>query len=187
MVMKILKTELVLLQKNFTLSSPVDAAHVGFEVKFVSAEECKKIAIANKWQNNFRVDIDEIVKESNLCAVAEVNGNLAHWTQISFGKTNIEEIQKTINVDSDSAYLHGVYTAEAFRKKGLTFHFIEKISDHLCQKGISKLYILIDVQNSPMLKIAEKAGFKKLGKASLTVIGPIKFYKADNEIKNMLT
>jgi predicted GNAT family acetyltransferase len=182
-----LKTDLILLQKDTSSTFLASEGTIDFEVKFTSPAECKKIATENHWQNDFRVDIDEILKESSLCATAMVDGALAHWTQITFGAATVEEIKRKINPGSQSAYLHGVYTARAFRKKGITGHVLSKIAEYLHGLGISRIYIFVDAKNRTMLGVVKKAGFEKLGKATHVVIGGLHIFRVDAEIRDFLT
>jgi hypothetical protein len=180
----ILKTELFLLEKNIDSFRPAVNARSDFEIKIVSPADCKKVASENNWQDNFSVNLSEIVEESNICAIAEFNGSLAHWTQITFGMASVAEIKRRIKLNPESAYLHGIYTASAFRKRGITSEVIEKISMYLHEKKISRLYILTEAHNNAMLKIAEATGFKKLGKATLITIGSKSLFRSDRKIKS---
>jgi hypothetical protein len=180
----ILKTELFLLEKNIDSFRHAIDAKSDLEIKIVSPADCKKAASENNWQNNFSVNINEIVEESNVCALAEVNGSLVHWTQITFGTASVAEIKRRIKINPESAYLHGIYTITAFRKRGITSEVIEKILMYLNERKIRRIYILIDVHNNEMLKVAEAAGFKKLGKASLFTIGSLCLFRSEGNIKS---
>lgn len=70
---------------------------IDVEVKFVDPKTCKKIASENQWGANFIVDIDEILKDSALSVVAEVDDRLACWTQIAFKTAYVGEIEKNFN------------------------------------------------------------------------------------------
>jgi len=166
----------LLLQKS---ESPI-------QIYFLDVDGCKKVASENNWQANFTISINEILENTDVCAVAEFNQRLAHWTQISFGGAYVAEIDKKIRVDSKSAYLHGIYTEKDFRKMGIASAVMEKVSAYLLERGISRLYILVDSRNPSMLRVVAKAGFKRIGAIKLTKIGKLKLYRRKGKISDFL-
>jgi RimJ/RimL family protein N-acetyltransferase len=185
-----IKRDLFLYEKSNYLDHidmPTANIHTSFNVSLISTADCRKIALENKWQNNFSADLNTVFKQSDLCAIAQADGKLVHWTNISFKGAGVSEIKRKIILDSQSAYLFAIYTADGFRKKGITSHVIEAVIKHLQEIGIKKIYILIAPNNYKMLAIAERTGFKKLGKATLITIGNLSLFRADKKISAFLT
>jgi ribosomal protein S18 acetylase RimI-like enzyme len=161
-------------------------AKIDFEVKFLDPDSCKKIAFENKWQANFTVDINEILEDSDLSVIAEVKGHLVYWTQIAFKTAHVDEIERRISVDSESAYVYGVYTAKNFRKVGIASSVMAKVAEHLHERGIRRIFLFVDQHNQSMLKIAGTAGFEQLGKVKLIRIGKLKLCRYTRNMKNFI-
>lgn len=180
-------SSLELFRKNLDGNSSLSKVETKVEIKFLDPKSCKKIAVKNKWQTNFTVGIDEILEDSDICVIAEVDGYLAHWTHITYKSAYVSEIMKRIWLVSESAYLHGIYTAKDFRKIGIASTVIEKIEAYLHEKGIRELYVLIDSHNNSMLRVATKAGFKEIGKVKIIKIGKLKLYRYKGIFKVFLS
>ena len=177
---------LVFLEGKPERSTRSSESMVQLEVRFISPKNCREIAFENQWQSNFTVNIDDILKDSDLSVVAEVNGHLAHWMQITFKPAYVAEIEKRMLATPESAYVYGVYTAKVFRKMGIASTVLEKALAYLNKRGVKTVHLFVDSHNSSMLRIAEKTGFKAVGEVKLIKIGNVKFYKFKGDIKNLL-
>jgi len=140
----------------------------------VRREEFPRIASSFK---TFKVNVGEILKDGDICAIAEVDGNLVNWTLIAFDEAYVGELQRKIRVSRDSAYLYAFYTAQNYRGLGIASKTMERILRYLHKRGIRKAYALVRHDNLPSLKYTYKAGFRKIGTIEFIKIYKLKLYK----------
>lgn len=152
------------------------------DVKLVQRDEFPKIANNLK---KFKVDAEAIFEDGRMCAIAEIDGNLVHWTFVAFNEAYVMEIKRKIRVSTDSAYVYAVYTAPEYRGLGIASKAMEKISCCLHERGIKKAYALIHPNNFPSLRYFHKVGFKKIGKITFIEICKLKLYKCKSETKRI--
>jgi RimJ/RimL family protein N-acetyltransferase len=69
---------------------------------------------------------------------------------------------------------------------GVASTIMQEVSNYLHEKGIKKIFILIESQNSSMLKVAKKAGFKEIGEIKYLKIGKLALYRRKGKIKNFI-
>jgi ribosomal protein S18 acetylase RimI-like enzyme len=164
------------MERVFDGSSLKVDSKVNVEIKFVNPTECKKIVYDNHWQNNFG-NISDILQDSDLCTIAEIDGSLAYWSQIAFKATYVEGIDKKIIVPPESAYIYGVYTAKNFRKLRVASKALNDTAIYLFERGIKKLFLFTNTHNLPMQRTAKTAGFNIIGKITLIKIGKFHIYR----------
>jgi RimJ/RimL family protein N-acetyltransferase len=178
---------LELWEKRLADFPPFKVAEHDFKIEVTTPARCRDIASQSSWGANFKVTLDEILRDSDVCFVATKDSRLVHWTHAAFRSTYIEEIGKRIRPNSNSAYIFGVFTAPNFRNFGVASAVIQEASFYLSDKGTDKIFILIDKHNSSMRKILTQAGFKKTGFVKLFRLGKMRLLRCNARIRAMLS
>jgi ribosomal protein S18 acetylase RimI-like enzyme len=138
--------------------------------------------IANKFID-FRVNISNLLRNSDICAIAEINEKLVHWSFVAFKEAMVKEIERRVKLNPGSAYLYAVYTLPRHRNMGIAHEVIYKILCHLRERGIKAAYVIVGSDNLPMLKLAFKLGFKKIGNIKFIKLWKFKLYRCYSKTK----
>jgi len=177
----IFRTEKIFVfERTLTNLCPKAKVKVEVDVKLVQRDEFPKIA--NNFKK-FKVDVEAIFEDGRMCAIAEIDGDLVHWTFVAFNEAYVMEIERKIRVSSDSAYLYAGYTAPEYRGLGIASKAMVKILCYLHERGIKKAHALIHPNNFPSLRYTHKLGFKKIGTITFIKICKLKLYKCKDETK----
>jgi GNAT superfamily N-acetyltransferase len=95
------------------------------------------------------------------CFVAYLNGEIIHYTWVSFKEGHIASIEKDIKLKESEAYIYNVRTLPDFRNKGIFLFVLGNVCKQLSKDGYKKLYTSILENNISSQKAFEKIGFKK--------------------------
>lgn len=176
------REKLFVIEKRLTDASFKTEAKIEVNLRLVQRDEFPKIA--NKFKK-FEVNVEEMLEDGDVCAIAEIDGNLVHWTLVAFNDAYVGEIERKIRVSPDSAYLYAGYTAQEYRGLGIASKAMEKILCYLHEIGIRKTYALIRHDNFPSLRYTHKAGFKKIGTIKFFKICKLKLCRYEGETKKI--
>ena len=142
-------------------------AHLDVKTQLVACAKLadkKDVFNLNKRFKRFRKgEAEKRIKAGNLCFVAYVDGQIAHYTWIVLGETDICEPWGKLRIESNSAYNFDGYSAPKYRGLGLGPFVFKEALDYLEKKGVSKVYALIDKYNKPSLRAAQKMGYRLVG------------------------
>jgi len=127
------------------------------------------------------IDGDEKFGTNDMCATAEIHGELVHWSWVAFNEAYVGEIERKIRINSDSAYVYAVYTAQEYRGLGIASKAMEKICDYLYEMGVRKVYLYTRHDNFPMLRVAHKAEYQKIGTMRFIKVCKLKLYRCKGE------
>jgi RimJ/RimL family protein N-acetyltransferase len=90
-------------------------------------------------------------------------------TWVTFSTFYIDEIERAINLGPESAYVFGTFTLQEYRGRGIAASVMNTLLKQLFIRGIKKVYLIVNPENAPMLKVQKKQGG--------IVIGKIKFLR----------
>lgn len=94
------------------------------------------------------------------CFVARVEGEVAAYGWVSQGVEQIGELERSLHMRPDEAYIWDCATLPAFRRKGLYTALLGYIAATLREEGVRRLWIGTSLQNRPSLQGMAAAGFR---------------------------
>ncbi|WP_086478010.1 MULTISPECIES: GNAT family N-acetyltransferase [Arenibacter] len=96
-----------------------------------------------------------ILSEDALVVVAEADGKI-----IASGYGLVKDAKTYLNHEKYT-YLGFMYTAEAYRGKGVNKVIVDSLMDWSRSKGINEVRLTVYNNNEPAIKAYEKSGFQK--------------------------
>lgn len=135
------------------------------DVRLAQSDDISKIV--NKFRRFRRGKAEERLKVGHLCFIAEKNGDIVHFKWVAFNGVYVKELERSIRLSSDSAYIYDAYTVPEYRGIGISPAVSARIFGYLFQKGIKKTYHFIRHDNFPSLRVAEKTGLQNVGEVTL--------------------
>lgn len=94
------------------------------------------------------------------CFVAQVKGEIASYGWVSRGIESIGELERSLRMRPDEAYIWDCATLPAFRRRGLYSALLRHIAAALREEGVHRLWIGASVENHPSLRGFATAGFR---------------------------
>lgn len=94
------------------------------------------------------------------CWLIRGRGIVLHATWTTAGAAWTREIQRLFVSPPGSAYIYESFTRADARGLGLYPYALVGIGERLAAEGITKLYVGVEVDNTPSLKAITKAGFE---------------------------
>ncbi|HEX8034728.1 MAG TPA: GNAT family N-acetyltransferase [Ktedonobacterales bacterium] len=94
------------------------------------------------------------------CFVARVAGDIVAYGWVSQGVEHIGELERTLHMRPDEAYIWDCATLPAYRRKGLYTALLGYIAATLQGEGVCRLWIGTSLQNRPSLQGMAAAGFQ---------------------------
>lgn len=153
-------------------------AKVDVNVRLIQRDDFPKIAKKFKISHS---DIKKRLEIGNLCFVADLHGDLAHFKWVAFNKTYSGDLERELRVGSNSALIYWGYTIPKYRGLGISPKVMEKILQHLAEIGIKKVYAGVDHNNFPMLRVKQKERFRKIGTITYTKLFKLRLYRCEGE------
>lgn len=153
-------------------------AKVKVDVSLVKGDDFSKIV---KTFKDFRKKAKERFKMGHVCFGAKLNGEFAHLKWVAFNQFYVNEINRKIQISSDSAYIYDGYTVSKYRGLGISPKVMEKTLQHISKMGTKKVYAVVRHNNFPMLRVKQKEGFRKIGIITYTKIFKLRLYKFKSE------
>lgn len=150
----------------------------GLTVRLAKSDDIRRLQRLAKFNDG---EAQQRLNAGHLCFVALNGGNLANYTWVCFHEGYIDELETKIRVSPGSAYRYDVFTLPAYRGKGIFPSVFEESCKYLYQNGIRELYGLVDSNNSPMLRVYEKAGIAS------RKIGDVTYIKLSNWRRHVFT
>lgn len=142
-------------------------AHIDVKTKLAThvklADEEDISRLAKEFKIFRKGEAEKRVKTGNLCFVACVGDEIAHYRWVAFGPTNVPQIWGKLRINRDSVYSFNAYTVPKYRGLGLAPFVFKKVLDYLNKKRVSKLYSLIDKRNKSALRAGQKQGYRLIG------------------------
>jgi ribosomal protein S18 acetylase RimI-like enzyme len=174
------KDKFVLVERILAETSFQTETNVKVGLRIIQRDDFSKIF--DKFKKS-RVDIEKVSEDASLCAVAEIDGNLVHWTFVAFDKAYVRELERKICVAPGTVYLYAIHTDPDYRGLGIASKVMTKILGYLQEEGFEKAYALIRPNNSPSLRYTQKLGFKKIGTIDFSKIFGLKIYRCKSKIR----
>lgn len=94
------------------------------------------------------------------CFVARVEGDIVAYGWVSQGMEQIGELERSLHMRPDEAYIWNCATLPAFRRQGLYTALLGYIVAVLREEGMRRLWIGTSLQNQPSLQGMAAAGFQ---------------------------
>ena len=134
----------------------------GLTVRLAKSEDIRRLQRLAKFNDGMA---QQRLNAGHLCFVALNSGSLANYAWFCFHEGYIDELETKIRVTPGSVYRYDVFTLPAYRGRGIFPSAFEESSKYLSQNDIKEMYGLVDSNNSPMLRVYEKAGIasQKIG------------------------
>jgi ribosomal protein S18 acetylase RimI-like enzyme len=171
----------VVVEKILTDTSVKTETKIEVDFKIVQPDDFPKIA--NKFKK-LEIDAEKMFRSGDMCIVAEANGEIVHWTWVTFKENYVMEMEKKIRIpNSNSAYVYAVYTVPEYRRLGIAPKAMETLLSYLHDRGIRKVFALIHPSNFPSLRYFRKVGFKKIGMIKLIKILKLNLYVCRGETR----
>jgi len=117
----------------------------------------------------------------HLCFIAEKNGGIVNYTWVAFHEAYIDEIERKIRMNHDSAYVYDEYTDPEYRGMGILPAVLMSTLDYLFQNGIKEIYELVGSNNFPSLRSHQKTCSRKMGEVTLFRLFKSKRYRCKGE------
>lgn len=95
-------------------------------------------------------------EKGDLCFGAAFNGFYVGMSWVAFRDFYVNEIESTIRVPKDTAYIYGTYCLPEFRRLGVHTSIMSGINSELSRIGVKAVYLLINNNNSAMRIAAQK-------------------------------
>jgi GNAT superfamily N-acetyltransferase len=136
---------------------------------------------ADKFQHSTR--IDDRLRQGDLCVVAYVDDDLAHFRWMTGGNVEVPYIgaQLMMYMNSHEAYTYDAYTFPKYRRRGIGHEARRFLVKTAAQQGVTTLYATSELNNpfmSPTRAQRERKGrAKTLGTITVTAIGRMKRYQ----------
>ena len=134
------------------------------------------------------------IMRGHLCFIADMNGEIAHYKWVALDEAYVSELNRNIHCNYNSAYIYSSYTVPKFRGFGLDPKVTMRVFDYLHEKGIEKVYILVQFNNIPSLRVMQKVGYRKMGEVRFVQVFGFRKYECEsgtekdgNQIKEMLS
>lgn len=160
----------------FDISLPVPVRKKIHRVARAKVAENEDIMrLATQFEKFRRGLAERRVKQGNLCFLAYVGEKIVHYRWIAFGETEMDATPRSahlwkVRISSDSAYMFDAFTVPEYRGLGIGPYVFNEALDYLNKKQISKLFALIDKDNWPSIRAAEKMGYRLVGEIILRKI-----------------
>lgn len=153
----------------------------GINLKIIERDEFSKFAEVFK---KLGLDIERIFDHADSIVVATSNGELVHWEFVAFGeRTFVMEIERSIHIRPNSAYIYGGYTVPVYRGRGIATKVIAKGFDYLRENHFLWAYALMRRNNLPILRVMHKLSAQKIGVVTFIKLFNWKIYRATSEKK----
>ncbi|MEM7677130.1 MAG: GNAT family N-acetyltransferase, partial [Myxococcota bacterium] len=94
------------------------------------------------------------LRNGDICLGLKQNGTIAAYTFIT--KKPLVFRKQHFNLNKDEAYLHSMYTFEAFRGKNLAPYLRYKCYEYLRNEGFNKFYSISEYFNKSTIKFKKK-------------------------------
>lgn len=94
------------------------------------------------------------------CFIARVAGQIACYGWVSRGAERIGELERTLRMRPDEAYIWDCATLPAFRRRGLYTALLRQIVARLGAEGARRVWIGASTSNEPSLRTFANAGFQ---------------------------
>lgn len=94
------------------------------------------------------------------CFVAHVAGEIVAYGWVSRGMERIGELERSLRMRPDEAYIWDCATIPQFRRQGLYTALLGYIAAMLRDEGMRRLWIGTSLQNRPSLRGMANAGFQ---------------------------
>lgn len=93
------------------------------------------------------------------CFTAQVAGQIACYGWVSRGAERIGELERTLRMRPDEAYIWDCATLPTFRRRGLYTALLRQIETTLGAEGARRVWIGASARNEPSLRAFASAGF----------------------------
>lgn len=94
------------------------------------------------------------------CFVAQIDGAIVGYGWVSRGVERIGELERSVRMRPDEAYVWDCATLSPFRRQGLYSALLGYIAAILQREGVSRLWIGSSLWNHPSLRGFANAGFQ---------------------------
>jgi GNAT superfamily N-acetyltransferase len=153
----------------------VRLAHSGDIPKLDRSKRVRVGKVGERWKARMRF------KAGHLCFVVEKNGKILNHTWVCFHEAYVDELERKIQIESDSAYRYDEYTDPDYRGMGILPTVLMWSANYLFQNGIKEIYEVVSSNNFPSLRAHQKIGSRKMGEVTLIRLFELKRYRCKGE------
>lgn len=104
-------------------------------------------------------EVDQRFVAGSQCFAAWVDGKVAAYGWVSRGTERIGELERSLQMQPDEAYIWDCATLPPYRRQGLYSALLGHITTALGSQGIRRVWIGASIQNRPSVQGFAAAGF----------------------------
>lgn len=158
-------------------TSPV----LGIDLRVIERDEFTEFARDFK---KLGLNLERMFEDVDLIVAATSNGEIVHWELVAFeNESYVMEIERSIHICPNSAYIYGGYTVPAYRGRGIATKVLEKAFNYLREKQFQTAYALAGRDNLPILRVMQKLSAQRIGVVTFIKLFNWKFYRYTSEKK----
>src|SRR5271165_5526143 len=136
----------------------VVAPHVAATFGEVSHDDAAELATAMGLSNNH--DVRQRFDSGSACFAAWVDGRIATYGWVSWGTERIGELERSLRMQPDEAYIWDCATVLPYRRRGLYSALLGRIAMWLRDQGMHRVWIGASLRNHPSIRGFAAAGFQ---------------------------
>lgn len=127
-------------------------------------------------------EIKKRFARGDICFLAKINDEYAHYSWLRFKEGEITEINRKINLGNGAGIIYNCHTYAKFRGRNIYPYILSKILMFLKEQEYKTAYIYTKGNNYPSIRGIEKTGFKEYGFVNYRrFFGVIKSYYQGSE------
>lgn len=136
--------------------TPVNALAAPFSE--VSSEAAASLAVAMELKE--QSEVRRRFAAGSRCFVARIEGEIVAYGWVSQGMERIGELERSLHMQPNEAYIWNCATLPQFRRRGLYTALLGYMASVLREEGVRRLWIGTSLQNRPSLQGMAAAGFQ---------------------------
>lgn len=120
-----------------------------------------------------RYSLSSMNRQSELVVAQDANGQIMGCAGIEVDI--VKDPNKSFDAGIEAPLMSNVAVGKKFRRKGIAEDLVKKAEEVAIEWGYSDIYLLVERQNSPAIKLYSKAGYRKVWEdGSATTLIPSK-------------
>jgi ribosomal protein S18 acetylase RimI-like enzyme len=165
-----IRRRLVMIERTLSEPAPEISARVPIRVGVLAAGEVDAYLRLRSDQD--AVEIRRRLAEGQQCFVAWHERQIIHASWAAPRLARVDYLSAEITLAPDEVYVHGVFTAPAFRGLGASPVCILEMVRYFRTRGCRRLLAVVSPENRSGFRPWEKLGYRRIGLLGFTGLGP---------------
>ncbi|MCL5270240.1 MAG: GNAT family N-acetyltransferase [bacterium] len=127
-----------------------------------------------------RAQMIERIRQGQDLFIVRCGGEKANYRWVLYRRFFVAGLDRWFELPTGCAYLSGVYTRPAYRRRGIARFSYAHVFDHLLGRGVRTVFLNVDTTNEPSLRNVRKLGFQEYQRGELIRLGFIRIYRIVN-------